>query len=110
MTITNLSLIMVILIALLFSLGGITFVTGIVILAISAASQGVRELATQVTNLAQKGIAEDIAGLVGNSATLINGLNNLTKTRAGIGVFLTLLGLVMMIGASIFALKVQQYL
>jgi len=101
---------MVILIALLFSLGGITFVTGIVILAISAASQGVRELATQVTNLAQKGIAEDIAGLVGNSATLINGLNNLTKTRAGIGVFLTLLGLVMMIGASIFALKVQQYL
>lgn len=99
--------IMIILIAALFSLGGITFIIGIVILAISAASQGVRDLADQVTNLAQKGITDDVAGLVGNAATLIKGLDQLTKTRAGIGAFLTILGLLMMIGALIFALKTR---
>ena len=105
----DLNEIFIVLIAILFSLGGATFIAGIVILAISAASQGVKNLSTQVTNLAQKGIAEDIAGLVGNAANFINGLNHLTKTRAGIGVFLTVLGLLMMIGACIFALKFQQF-
>jgi hypothetical protein len=106
----NPNTILTILITVLFSLGGVTFVTGILILAISAASQGVRNLASQVTTLAQKGIAEDVAGLVGNAATLINGINQLTKTKAGIGVFLTILGLLMMIGACIFALKTQQFI
>ena len=106
----NPNTVIIILIALLFSLGGVTFVTGIVILAISAASQGVKDLTTQVTNLAQKGIAEDIAGLVGNAAKLLDGLDQLTKTRAGIGVFLTILGLLMMIGACFFAIKTQQFL
>jgi hypothetical protein len=101
------NLILVIFILVLFSLGGVAFVTGILILAISAASQGVRTLASQVTNLAQKGITDDIAGLVGNAATLINGLNQLTKTKAGIGVFLTILGLLMMTIACYLAIKTQ---
>lgn len=101
--------IMITLIAILFSLGGLTFLSGIVILAISAANQGIKSLATQVTNLAQKGITDDISGLVGNAANLIQGLDQLSKTRAGIGVFLTVLGLLMMIGACIFAIKIQPF-
>lgn len=100
-------LILAIFILVLFSLGGVAFVTGILILAISAASQGVRTLASQVTTLAQKGITDDIAGIVGNAATLINGLNQLTKTKAGIGVFLTILGLLMMTIACYLAIKTQ---
>lgn len=106
----DLNLVFIILISALFSLGGITFIAGIVILAISAGNQAVTNLSTQVSNLAQKGIAEDIAGLVGNAANFINGLDHLTKTRAGIGVFLTILGLLMMVGACIFALKFQPFL
>jgi len=100
-------LILAIFILVLFSLGGVAFVTGILILAISAASQGVQTLASQVTTLAQKGITDDIAGIVGNAATLINGLNQLTKTKAGIGVFLTILGLLMMTIACYLAIKTQ---
>jgi hypothetical protein len=102
--------IIIILIATLFSLGVLTFIAGIVILAISAADGGIRTIAEQATNLAKKGIAEDVAGLVGNAANLLNGVNQLTRTRTGIGVFLAILGLIMMIGASLIAIKVRDYL
>ena len=102
--------IIIILIATLFSLGVLTFIAGIVILAISASDGGIRTIAEQATNLAKKGIAENVAGLVGNAANLLNGVNQLTRTRTGIGVFLAILGLIMMIGASLIAIKVRDYL
>ena len=102
--------ILIILTAVLFSLGVITFIAGVVILAFSAADRGIKTLAEQATNLAKKGIAEDVAGLVGNAANLLNGVNQLTRTRTGIGVFLTVLGLVMMIGASLIAIKIRPFL
>lgn len=106
----NPSNVLVILISVIFSLGAVTFIAGLVILAISAADGGIKTIAEQATNLAKKGIAEDVAGLVGNAANLLNGVNQLTRTRTGIGVFLAVLGLVMMIGASILALKARPLL
>lgn len=80
----------------MFVLGVITFLTGIIVLALRAPGKEVQELAVQAGQLAQKGIAEDVAGLVGNASTLLDGMNQLIRTAAGVGVFLTILGLLMM--------------
>jgi hypothetical protein len=89
----------------LFFAGLISFVIGIVILIVRSGGKELRTLAKQSTRLAQKGFAEEVAGLVGNASALLTATNELIKTTAGIGVFLTLLGVALMIVACILALK-----
>jgi hypothetical protein len=91
---------------LLFFLGILSSITGIIILTTRATGRDVRTLATQTTRLAQKGLAEDVAGLVGNASALLDAINKLVRTTAGVGVFLTIFGLVLMIAASWIALKI----
>ena len=64
-----------------------------------------RTIAEQTTKLAQKGITDDVTGLVGNARSLIDALNSMVKTTAGIGIFLVMLGLIL-IGAA-YALILQ---
>jgi hypothetical protein len=90
----------------LFVLGVISSITGIIILTTRATGRDVRTLATQTTRLAQKGLAEDVAGLVGNASALLDAINKLVRTTAGVGVFLTIFGLVLIIAASWIALKI----
>jgi hypothetical protein len=92
----------------LFLLGLATSITGIIILAIRSFGKDVQTLATQTTKLAQKGIAEEISGLVGNASMLLDATNQLVRTTAGVGVFLTLLGMVLMAAACWLALQVYQ--
>jgi hypothetical protein len=80
----------------LFFLGVIITVTGVVILVTRAIGRDVKTLATQTTKLVQKGLAEDVAGLVGNASTLLDAVNQLTRTTAGVGVFLTIFGMLLM--------------
>ncbi len=89
----------------LFIIGLISFVLGIIILIVRSGSKELKILAKQSTQLAQKGFAEEVAGLVGNASSLLSATNELIKTTAGIGVFLTLLGVALMIIACILALK-----
>jgi len=56
-------------------------------------------LADQATELAQKGLADEVSGLVGNASALIEALNQLIRTSAGIGIFLVLFGFIMLICA-----------
>jgi hypothetical protein len=77
----------------LFVMGLFSFVTGLIILARSAMSPDVKTLAEQAARLGQKGIAQEVAGLVGNASALVDAMGGLVKTTAGIGVFLTVLGL-----------------
>ena len=90
----------------LFSLGLISTIAGILILTLRAAGKDVRTLATQTTRLAQKGLAEQVAGLVGNASALLEAVNKLVRTTAGVGVFLTVLGLLLMISASLLVLQI----
>lgn len=90
----------------LFGLGLLTSITGIIILATRAAGRDLRTLATQTTRLAQKGIAEDVAGLVGNASALLDAINKMVRTTAGVGVFLTIFGLVLMALACWLALQI----
>jgi hypothetical protein len=83
-------------IALWFLLGVLAFFSGVLILVRYAASGNVKTLAMQASKLAHKGLTDDIAGLVGNASKLLDAMNQLVRTTSGIGVFLTLLGLLMM--------------
>jgi hypothetical protein len=85
----------------LFVIGVFTFWIGVIILVSRTTGKEVKTIASQTTRLAQKGLAEEIAGLVGNASTLLNALNDMVRTAAGIGIFLTIIGLLLM-GSSIW--------
>ena len=90
----------------LFFLGMASSITGIVILTTRAASRDIHTLATQTTRLAQKGLAEEVAGLVGNATSLLEAMNQLIRTAAGVGFFLTVFGLLLMVAAAWLALQI----
>lgn len=98
--------ILMIMAVVLFLMGVIFTFIGILILTVRVSGKDVRTLALQTTRLAQKGIAEDIAGLVGNASNLLGALNEMVRTTAGIGVFITVIGLILMVTASVLALKI----
>ena len=83
----------------LFLIGLITIAIGIFILASQAIGKNVQIIANQTTKLAQKGISEDVSGLVGNASALLEALNQLVRSTAGIGIFLILISLVLFAGA-----------
>ena len=89
----------------LFILGLLSIIIGITILVTRTASKEVRTLATQTTRLAQKGLSDDIVGLVGNTSALLEALNALVRTTAGIGVFITIVGLLMMVASGWFVFQ-----
>jgi len=79
-----------------FLLGMLTFVVGVLVLVSGTMRHDLREITSQTARLAQKGLTEEISGLVGNASTLINTINEMSHTTVGIGIFLTLLGLALM--------------
>ncbi len=80
----------------LFLLGMTVMVVSVFILTRQAIGRNIQTIAEQTTKLADKGITENIAGLVGNASSLINALHELSKTNTGIGVFLVFLGIVLL--------------
>ena len=62
----------------------------------------------QTAKLAQKGLAEDVAGLVGNAANLMDSMNQLTRTTRGVGVVLVLFGSLMIAGSCVLAFLVYR--
>ena len=85
------------------TLATVMFLLGVIVLAISifiltrqAIGRDIQTIASQTTKLAEKGISENIAGLVGNASSLINALHDLSKSNAGIGVFLVFLAIAML--------------
>lgn len=72
---------------------------GVLILIGKLNGKEIRTIASQTTKLAQKGITEEISGLVGNARSLVEALDQLVKTTAGIGVFLVFLGALLLVAA-----------
>ncbi len=96
----------------LLSMATALLICGIVILGIGVYTligklmgKELRTIADQTTKLAQKGITEEISGLVGNARTLIEALNGMVKTTAGVGILLMVLGFLLL--ASAYALVLQ---
>lgn len=78
----------------LFITGIFAIASGIFILVAKVAGGDLRTIARQTTALAQKGLTEEVSGLVGNATALIAAVNDLVKTTSGIGIFLILVGIV----------------
>jgi hypothetical protein len=97
---------LIVMVIISFFLGMASSITGIVILTTRAAGRDVHTLATQTTRLAQKGLAEEVAGLVGNATSLLDAMNQLIRTAAGVGFFLTVFGLLLMVAAAYLALQI----
>jgi len=91
----------------LMFLGVITFGIGVYIIVVKVVGDDVRTLASQTAKLAQKGITDDVSGLVGNASTLIDSLNGLTKTSAGLGMFLIFVGLALIGAAYVLITKIN---
>jgi hypothetical protein len=82
----------------------ISLAAGILTLFVRVSGKDVHTLATQTLRLAQKGVADDVSGLVGNASALLEALNSLVRTTTGVGVFLILVSLLLFAG-SYFLLK-----
>ena len=83
----------------IFALGFASTGSGIFILIAKVIQDDIRIIAKETTEMAKKGIAEDLSGLVGNASSLVNALNDLIKTTAGIAVSLIILGLILIVAA-----------
>jgi hypothetical protein len=86
-------------------LGAVALASGIFVLFRKVMGDELRVIASQTTRLAQKGITEEITGLVGNASALLEALNSLVKTTTGVGVFLTLIGFILMVVAYFLGLQ-----
>ncbi|PKN83243.1 MAG: hypothetical protein CVU46_17465 [Chloroflexi bacterium HGW-Chloroflexi-8] len=87
----------------LLGIGAITFFIGMYVLVSRVLGVGINKIAEETKKIVQKGIAEEMAGLVGNASVLIESLNQLVQTSTGIGVFLVVVGSIVM-GCSIYLL------
>ena len=84
----------------LFLLGTVTLVTGIVVLLTRTMGKDLRAITNQTSQLAQKGLIDDLSGLVGNASALLTATSQMVRTTAGIGILLIFLGL-LQIGTAI---------
>ena len=96
----------------LLTMASALLLSGVVILGIGVFTligkimgKELRTIADQTAKLAAKGITEDVSGLVGNARSLIEVLNQMIKTTAGIGMFLVVLGFLLL--GSAYALVLQ---
>ncbi len=88
--------IQIIIAAAIFLLGFMCVVFGAIVLITRGYSREVRTLAAHTARLGQKGMAQEVTGLVTSASELVASLNQLVKTANGVGVFLILLGMAMM--------------
>jgi hypothetical protein len=89
----------IIIAATVFLLGCLCLVLGTFVLIHRGYSKEIRALATHTARLGQKGLAEELGSLVSSTSQLVSAINSLIRTASGIGVFLIMLGLVMIAGA-----------
>lgn len=101
----NLSETLSIIVIALAMFGIIALAAGIFVLFRKVMGDELRVIANQTTRLAQKGISEEISGLVGNASSLLEALNQLIKTTTGVGVFLTIIGFILMVVAYYLGLQ-----
>ena len=88
----------------MFILGALTFLTGVCILLVGFWGFDQKNLLSQTNRIAQKGLTDEISGLVGNASVLITAINDLVKTRNGIGFLLIIAGSVLMVLAYWFSI------
>jgi hypothetical protein len=90
----------------LFALGAISLASGIFILFKRVMGEELKIITSQTAKLVQKGLAEEVAGLVGNASALLDALNQLVRTTTGVGVFMMMVGFILMVVAYYLAMQI----
>lgn len=103
----SLSQIQILIAASVFLLGLICIVLGIFVLMTRGFNREVRSLASHTALIGKKGIAQDVTGLVQSASELVGAINQLVKTASGVGVFLIVLGLLMVSGSYWVTTQIQ---
>lgn len=97
----------IILAAGVFLLGCICVVLGALVLIGRGYSREVRAIAVHTARLGQKGVAQEITGLVQSASELMTSINQLIRTSSGIGAFLILLGLAMITASYLIVQQIE---
>ena len=90
----------------LFLIGLITFAIGVSILIIRTIGRDTRAISKSIVQMTQKGIADDLSGLVDNASSLMAATTNLIQTTKGIGVFLIISGSLFMVFGIVLTLYI----
>jgi hypothetical protein len=77
-------------------MGFITFLIGVIVVVAKVMGKETQTIAAETTKLAQKGITDDVSGLVGNASVLLDSLKDFVRTAAGMGIFLVMTGILLM--------------
>jgi hypothetical protein len=82
--------------AAVFVLGLILVLIGALVLISRGYSREIRALTAHTARLGQKGLAQEVTGLVNGATELVASINQLVRTASGIGIFLITLGIALM--------------
>ena len=80
-------------------LGVISFIVGLFILAFKITTGDFSKISSQSVKLMSKGLTDDVSDLMGNASSLLESLTQMSKTRAGVGMFLIIVSFVLFIVA-----------
>lgn len=78
-------------------LGVVAFVVGLFTLAFKISTSEFSEISAHSAKLMNKGLTEDVSGLVGNASELLASITQMTKTKAGVGMFLIIISFVLFV-------------
>jgi len=80
-------------------LGVISFIVGLFTLAFKITSGDFAKISNQSAKLMGKGLTDDVSDLMGNASSLLESLTQMSKTKAGVGMFLIIVAFVLFIAA-----------
>jgi hypothetical protein len=76
-------------------LGVMTFVIGLFTLAFKISTSEFSEISTNSAKLMSKGLTDDVNVLVESASSLLASITQMTKTKAGVGMFLIIVSFIM---------------
>ena len=91
----------------IFVIGIVAVVAGVLILVFRVMGEDVRLITSASAKLMHKGITEDLSGLVGNTAMLIDSLDELVKTTRGVGMLLVAFGFIFVMVSYYFISRIN---
>jgi len=80
-------------------LGVVAFIVGLFTLAFKITSGDYAKISNHSAKLMAKGLTDDVSDLMGNASSLLESLTQMSKTRAGVGMFLIIVAFVLFIVA-----------
>jgi hypothetical protein len=75
----------------------ISFLVGLFTLTFKISSGEFSEISAHSAKIMSKGLTDDVSELVGNASSLLESIAAMTKTKAGVGIFLIIVSFVFLI-------------